>query len=39
MKWLITLFESIALAREACTLVRQNKYEEARKLMLDEKRV
>ncbi len=37
MKWLITLFESLALAREACTLTRQNKFEEAKRLMLGEK--
>jgi hypothetical protein len=36
MKWIFALFESIALAREASTLVRQNKFEEARKLMLSE---
>jgi len=39
MKWLIALFDSIMLAREAVTLTRQNKYEEVRKLMLGEKRV
>jgi hypothetical protein len=39
MKWLIAIFESVMLAREAVTLTRQNKYEEVRKLMLGEKRV
>jgi hypothetical protein len=39
MKWLITLFESLALAREACTLTRQNKFEEVKRLMLGEKSV
>jgi hypothetical protein len=39
MKWLLALFDSIALAREACTLTRQNKFEEAKRLMLGEKHV
>jgi hypothetical protein len=39
MKWLMSFIESIALAREATTLVRQNKFEEARRLMLGEKGV
>ena len=39
MKWLVALFDSIMLAREASTLTRQNKYEEVRKLMLGKKRV
>jgi hypothetical protein len=39
MKWLIALIESIALAREACTLTRQNKYKEVKRLMLGEKSV
>jgi hypothetical protein len=39
MKWLSALFDSIALAREACTLTRQNRFDEARRLMLGEKRV
>jgi hypothetical protein len=39
MKWLIAIFESVMLAREAEALARQNKYKEVRKLMLGEKRV
>ena len=39
MRWLMSLIDSILLAREAVTLTRQNKYEEVRKLMLGEKRV
>jgi hypothetical protein len=36
MKWLLSFFESIALAREASSLVYQHRYEEARKLMTSE---
>ena len=39
MRWLMSLIDSILLAREATTLTRQNRYEEVRKLMLGEKRV
>ena len=39
MKWLLAFLDSIALAREATTLARQNKFEEARRLMLGEKSV
>ena len=39
MKWLLTFFESIMLAREASMLARQNRFEEAKRLMLGESRV
>ena len=39
MKWLLSLFDSLVLAREATTLTRQNKYDEVKKLMLGENRV
>ena len=39
MKWLTSFFESIILAREASMLARQNRFEEAKNLMLGEKSV
>jgi hypothetical protein len=39
MKWLLTFLDSIAVAREATMLVRQNKFEEAKRLMLGQPRV
>jgi hypothetical protein len=39
MKWFLSFFESIALAREATALTRQNRFEEARRLMTGQKDV